>query len=100
MRCAIARASASFAAPATLISASSVAPSPSATTCEESSRHRERSASAKASSVAGVRSRFEAPEASRTTASFVEHSPSTEIELKLASTAGRRNPIASPGSSG
>ena len=42
----------------------------------------------------------EAPFASRSTASFVEHSPSTEIALKLRSTAGRRNSSASPGSSG
>ena len=41
-----------------------------------------------------------APFASRTTASFVEHSPSTEMRLKLSSTAGRRNASASPGSSG
>ena len=41
-------------------------------------------------SEAGVRSIPLAPLASRQTASFVEHSPSTEIELKLRSTAGRR----------
>ena len=51
-------------------------------------------------SDAGVRSIPLAPFASRQTASFVEHSPSTEIELKLRSTAGRRNSIASPASSG
>jgi hypothetical protein len=34
------------------------------------------------------------------TASFVEHSPSTEIELNDARTAGLRKSIASPGSSG
>ncbi len=59
-----------------------------------------RSASANASSVAGVRSIPAAPEESSTTASFVEHSPSTVIALKLTSTAGFRNSIASPGSSG
>jgi len=41
-----------------------------------------------------------APDDRRTTASLVEHSPSTEIELKLESTDGRRKSIASPGSSG
>ena len=44
-----------------------------------------------------MRSIPEAPFASRMTASFVEQSPSTEIELKLSSTAGRRNSIGSPG---
>jgi len=38
--------------------------------------------------------------ASSTTVSFVEHSPSTEIALKLSSTAARRKSFASPGSSG
>ena len=46
---------------------------------------------------AGVRSIPLAPFASRQTASFVEHSPSTVIELKLRSTAGRRKSTASPG---
>ena len=41
-----------------------------------------------------------APDESSTTASFVEHSPSIEIELKLASTPDSRKSIASPGSSG
>ena len=54
----------------------------------------------KASSVAGVRSMPAAPFASRTTASFVEHSPSTEIELNDASTGASRKSIASPRSSG
>ena len=46
-------------------------------------------ASPKARSVGGVRSIPLAPFASRQTASFVEHSPSTVIELKLRSTAGK-----------
>ena len=41
-----------------------------------------------------------APEEISTTASLVEHSPSTVIALKLTATAGRRSSIASPGSSG
>ena len=100
MRSAIARASPSVAAPRTAISASTVAPSPSTTICRASSPQTFRTASASSSSLAGVRSTPLAPFASRITASFVEHSPSTEIALKLASTAGRRNSIASPGSSG
>ena len=99
-RSAIARASPSLLAPRTAISASTVAPSPSTTICFASSPHTVRRQSAKSSSVAGVRSTPLAPFASSRTVSFVEHSPSTEIALKLASTAGRRNSIASPGSSG
>jgi hypothetical protein len=38
--------------------------------------------------------------ARRTTASFVEQSPSTEMRLKVSSTEGRRKPSASPGPSG
>ena len=56
--------------------------------------------SANSASLAGVRSMALAPFASKITVSFVEHSPSTEIALKLVSTAGRRNSIASPASSG
>ena len=78
------------AAPATTFSAITVAPSPSATICCDRSAQTRRSASANASSLAGVRSTLLAPFASSTTASFVEHSPSTEIELNDASTAGRR----------
>ena len=83
MRCAIACASAASTAPATLISASSVAPSPSATiwrgevAADVRERRRERGVGR------GVRSTGAAPFASSTTASFVEHSPSTEIALKL-----------------
>ena len=100
IRCAIARASAVLAAPATLISATSVAPSPSTTICDERSRQTVRSASANDVSVAGERSIGAAPDESSTTASFVEHSPSTEIALKLSATTGRRNEIASPAASG
>ena len=100
MRAAIARACEPSTAPVTSISASTVAPSPSATICSASSSQTRPRASAKAVSDAGVRSIPLAPFASRQTASFVEHSPSTVIELKLRSTAGRRKSIASPGSSG
>ena len=99
-RSAIARASASLAAPRTTISASTVAPSPSATIFRASSAQTLRRQSENSSSEAGVRSILLAPFASSRTESFVEHSPSTEIALKLASTAGRRNGSASPGSSG
>ena len=54
IRRAIARASASLAAPVTAISATSVAPSPSATICAASSLQTRRSASTNASSLAGV----------------------------------------------
>ena len=85
------------AAPVMEISASTVAPSPSATICAASSEQTRPRTDANASSSRGASL---APLASRTTASLVEHSPSTEIELKLSSTAGRKNSIASPGSSG
>ena len=99
-RSAIARASASLAAPCTAISATTVAPSPSATICLASSPQTVRRQSANCSSEAGVRVILLAPFASNTTVSLVEHSPSTEIALKLVSTAGRRKSIASPGWSG
>src|SRR5262249_34582176 len=88
-------ASPSDTAPLTLISATSVAPSPSATICRASSAHTACSASANAPSSPRLPFALE-----RTTASFVEHSPSTEIELKLSATAGRRKSSGSPGSSG
>ena len=60
-------------------------PSPSATISRASAAQTSPSAAANCSSRAGVRSTPLAPFASRTTASFVEHSPSTEIRLKLSS---------------
>ena len=58
-------------------------PSPSATISRASAVQTSRSAAANCSSRAGLRSTPLAPFASSTTASFVEHSPSTEIRLKL-----------------
>ena len=67
-----------------MISASSVAPSPSATICvRQLGADGAAARAANALSVAGVRSICAAPEESSTTASFVEHSPSTVIALKL-----------------
>ena len=87
--------------PATSISSTTVAPSPSATICRARSPHTSSSAAAKRASLARSRDAGPlAPLASSTTASFVEHSPSTEMRLNVRSTAGRRNASASSGSSG
>jgi len=100
IRLAIASASPGLAAPFTSISSSTVAPSPSSTICRERSAQTSPSASPNARSVSGVRSIPLAPFASRITASLVEHSPSTEIRLKLSPTARLRKPWAAPGASG
>ncbi len=100
MRRAIAFASRSLAAPLTLISAVKVAPSPSATIWPARSAQTARRHSSNVASLAAERVAPPAPFASRTTVSFVEHSPSTEMALKLSSTAARRNSWASPASSG
>ena len=73
-----------------MISASTVIPSPSATTARASSRAHLRERLANEASVAAVRSSPLAPFASSSTQSFVDGSPSTEIALKDVSTAGRR----------
>jgi hypothetical protein len=96
-RRATAFASAALTAPETAISAVSVAPSPSATICRASSAQTSRR---QAANAASSRPQPAAPLESRTTASLVEHSPSTEIALKLSSTAGARNARASPAPSG
>ena len=97
---AIASASSRDDAPRTRISSTTVAPSPSATICRARSAQTSRSAAANRSSETASRPTPDAPLASRTTASFVEQSPSTEIRLNVASTAGRRNPSDSPAASG
>ena len=95
IRRAIAFASPAVAAPLTSISRRMVAPSPSATICCARSAQTSPSAPANSASVAAVRSTPLSPFASRMTASFVEHSPSTEILLKLWLTARLRKPCAS-----
>src|SRR6266498_6171337 len=75
IRLAIAFASGSLAAPLTLISARKVAPSPSATIWPARLAQTACRPSAKALSAAAERVALPAPLASRTTVSFVEHSP-------------------------
>ena len=93
-RSAIARASSDEEAPLTVISRTTVAPSPSATIC----RARSEQTPASASSV--PESRRCRPFASSTTASFVEQSPSTEMRLNDCSTAGRGTRPPRPGRAG
>ena len=99
-RRAMACASSAVEALETRISSTTVAPSPSATIWREMSAQTSRSAAANRASDAASRATADCPFASRTTASFVEQSPSTEMRLNVSSTAGRRNASASPGSSG
>ena len=78
---------ASSAAPVTRSRATTVTPSPSATILPGELRRTPRRAPP--SNAASSRARATAPFASSTTVSFVEHSPSTEIALKLSLDRGR-----------
>ena len=82
-------ASASLAAPSMRNSTTCDKPSPSATTWRASEVQTSVSAAAKAGLSAPIDTPL-APEASSSTVSLVEVSPSTEMRLKLTSMAGRR----------
>ena len=83
------KASASLAAPSMRSSTTWVTPSPSATICRAREVHTWVSAAAKAG-LPGPIDAPPTPEASRSTVSLVEVSPSTEMRLKLTSMAEHR----------